>query len=294
MTSETQTRALLIAESKTRKGAPGKRKNVVIEVVLLLVSIVTLIPVLWTLVLAFLPNRAIVSSKWDFPFWLGNFTRLFRDEIFMRQVLNSAIIVVGTVLICLVLGALAGYALSKLRPPRWLTIPSLVVSAFIPLIPPMTLVPGLYLFLDEIGLLGSLVGLIIVNAFFNVPFAVLMMTSYFSGIPEELREAAVVDGASDARVFLDVMLPLVRPGLAAVGIFVGIMAWNEFLMGLTLTSGGTTAPVTVGIAGLLQPYAVTWGELSAAGAVAAVPIILMAVFANRHIVAGLTSGAVKG
>ncbi len=294
MTIETETRALLLTDRKARKAASGKRKNLLLEAVLLIVSIVTLLPIVWTIVLAFLPNRAIVSSRWDFPFWIGNFTRLFRDEIFVRQVLNSAIIVVGAVAACLVLGALAGYALSKLRPPKWLTVPALVVAAFIPLIPPMTLVPGLYLFLNEVGLLGSLMGLIVVNTFFNAPFAVLMMASYFGAIPEELREAAVVDGASDARVFAEVMLPLVKPGLAAVGIFVGIMTWNEFLMGLTLTSGGTTAPVTVGIAGLLQPYAVTWGELSAAGTVAAVPIILMAVFANRHIVAGLTSGAVKG
>ncbi|MGO1959347.1 MAG: carbohydrate ABC transporter permease [Canibacter sp.] len=294
MTQQTETRALIVSESKTRKSGGRGQSKLLVELLLLLLTVVTLVPVFWTIVLAFLPNRAIVSSKWDFPFWFGNFTRLFRDEVFIRQVLNSAMIVVGTVVICLALGALAGYALSKLNPPKWLTIPSLVIAAFIPLVPPMTLVPGLYLFLNEIGLLGGVGGLIVVNAFFNVPFAVLMLSSYFGAIPDELKEAAVVDGASDARVFSQVMLPLVKPGLSAVGIFVGIMAWNEFLMGLTLTSGGDTAPVTVGIAGLLQPYAVTWGELSAAGTVAAVPIIIMALFANRQIVAGLTSGAVKG
>jgi multiple sugar transport system permease protein len=148
--------------------------------------------------------------------------------------------------------------------------------------------------LNAMGLLGTVWGLIIVNAFFNLPFAVLLMSSYFQGLPEELREAAVVDGASEWRAFRSVMLPLVKPGLSSVGVFVAIMAWNEFLMGLTLTSGGQTAPITVGIAGLLQPFVVTWGELSAAGVVAAIPIILMAVFANRQIVSGLTAGAVKG
>ena len=148
--------------------------------------------------------------------------------------------------------------------------------------------------LGELGLLGSISGLILVNAFLNAPFATLLMSSYFRGIPEELREAAMVDGTSEWGTFTRIMLPLVRPGLAAVGIFTGIMTWNEFMMGLTLTSGGSTAPVTVGIAGLLQPYAVTWGEMAAAGTVAAVPIIAMAIVANRHIVAGLTAGAVKG
>jgi ABC-type glycerol-3-phosphate transport system permease component len=109
-----------------------------------------------------------------------------------------------------------------------------------------------------------------------------------------LREAALVDGASELRTFLRIVLPLVRPGLAAVGVFTGIMAWNEFLFGLTMTSGGVTAPLTVGIASLVQEYEVAWGQMAAAGALAAVPIIVLAMVANRQMVAGLTGGAVKG
>src|SRR5690606_4389948 len=124
--------------------------------------------------------------------------------------------------------------------------------------------------------------------------ATLLMSSYFSALPDDLTEAAMVDGARDSRIFVSIMLPLVRPGLAATGIFVGIMTWNEFLMALTMTSGGETAPITVGISGLVQEYAVTWGELAAAGSLAAVPLIALAVFATRHIVAGLTAGSVKG
>ena len=148
--------------------------------------------------------------------------------------------------------------------------------------------------LGELGLLGTTAGLIALNALVNLPFAMLLMATYFAAVPDELREASLVDGASELRSFVSVALPVVRPGLAAVAIFVAIMSWNEFLLGLTMTSGGRTAPITVGIAGLLQPYAVTWGQLSAAGTIAAVPIIALAVFANRHIVAGLTAGAVKG
>lgn len=283
-----------VARGGARMRRAVRRGPLAVEITLGVLAFVAIIPVLWTLLLAFLPNRAIVSRSWDFPFWLGNFATLFRDDTFILQLTNSVILVVGAVTLSLVIGSLAGYALSKLSPPRWLVVPALVVAAFIPLVPPITLVPGLYLLLNELGLLGTVWGLILVNAFFNMPFAVLMLTSYFSSIPDELREAAMVDGASPWRSFVSVMLPLVRPGLAATGIYVGIMTWNEFLMGLTLTSGGATAPLTVGIAGLLQPYAVTWGELSAAGTVAAIPIILLAVFANRHIVAGLTTGAVKG
>lgn len=272
----------------------GAKRNLGVEITLGVVLFLSIIPIAFTTLLAFLPNRAIVSSTWQFPFWLGNFRKVFEDGIFIAQIGNSLLIVLGTVAICLVIGTLAGYSLSRLNPPRWITIPALVIAGFIPLIPPMTLLPGLYVLLSELGLLGGVGGLILVNAFLNLPFAVLLMSSYFSTIPEELREAAIMDGANELTVLIRIMLPVVRPGIAAVGVFTAIMAWNEFQMGLTLTSGGATAPVTVGIAGLLQPFAVTWGELSAAGTLAAIPIIVMSIFANRQIVAGLTAGAIKG
>ncbi len=273
--------------------APRKR-SVLVEIGLVVAIILVILPVAWMVLLAFLPNVAIVSTKWIFPFWLGNFAQVFEGGVFGIQILNSVGIVVGTVVLCLVIGSISGYSLAKLNPPRWLAIPALALAGIIPLIPPATLVPGLYVTLNSIGLLGTVWGLILVNTVFNLPFATLLMSSYFSGIPEELREAALMDGASEPKVFASVMLPLVRPGLAATGVFVGIMAWNEFLMGLTMTSGGPTAPVTVGIAGFLQQYSVTWGQLSAAGTVAAIPMIVLAIFANRHIVAGLTAGSVKG
>ena len=265
-----------------------------IELVLGAVLLITLVPIVWALLLAFMPNRSIVASTWRFDFWFGNFASLFSNGTFVTQVLNSVLIVVGAVAICVVVGSMTGYALSRLRPPRWLTVPALVITGFVPLIPPMTLIPGLYVLLSQMNLLGTVTGLVLVNAFLNLPFAALLMASYFSSVPEELREAALVDGASEARTFVSVMLPVVKPGLAATGIFTGILSWNEFMMALTLTSGGATSPVTVGIAGLMQAYAVTWGEMAAAGSVAAIPIIVMAVFANRQIVAGLTAGAVKG
>jgi multiple sugar transport system permease protein len=271
-----------------------RRSNPWVEAALVVVMLIVIVPILWVGLLAFLPNRAIVSRSWIFPFWLGNFGSVFEDGSFAVQLGNSVGIVIGTVVVCLAVGSLSGYALAKLSPPRWVRLVALALAGVIPLIPPATLVPGLYVLLNSVGLLGTVPGLVIVNSLFNLPFAVLLMSSYFSALPDELREAALVDGAHEMRTFWLVMLPLVRPGLAATGVFVGIMAWNEFLMGLTLTSGGVTAPVTVGIAGFLQQYAVTWGELAAAGTIAAVPMILLAVFANRQIVAGLTAGAVKG
>lgn len=267
----------------------------VAELVLIAAVAATLAPILWMLVLTFQPLKDIIGSGVKLDFTLGNFTDLLAPgNPLLAQLGNSLAIVVGTVFLCLVFGSLAGYALSQLVLPRWVTIPLLVLAGFIPLVPPMVLVPGLYATMTNLGLIGGTVGLIVLNTVFQMPFAALLMKVYFDGVPNTLREAALIDGASEASTFRAVMLPLVKPGLAAVGTFTGIMAWNEFLFALTMTSGGATSPLTVGIASLVQPYEVAWGQMAAAGTLAAVPIIIITIIANRYIVAGLTAGAVKG
>ncbi|MDN3311610.1 carbohydrate ABC transporter permease [Microbacterium oryzae] len=295
MTAIDATRTLTVPESVRKRRRGDRKVNLGVELVLLVAAVITIVPIAWTLLQAFLPNRAIVNRTWDFPVWLGNFRDLFAPgEPFLAQIANSMLITGGTVVLCLAVGAVSGYALSRLQPPRWITIPALILAAFLPMVPPMTLVPGLYVTMNNLGLLGSTLGLVLLNTVFNLPFAVLLLKSFFDQVPAELREAALVDGAGELRSFWSVALPLARPGLAAVGIYTAIMAWNEFLFGLTMTSGGTSAPFTVGIASLVQPFEVTWGEMAAAGFIAAVPIVILAVVANRQIVTGLTAGAVKG
>lgn len=253
------------------------------------------LPIAWMVVLSVQPDRNIISATWDFSVVGSHFATLLSPQSAApSQLANSIIIVIGTVILCLTVSALAGYALSRLRLARTATLLLLGVAGFLPLVPPMTLVPGLYVTLANFGLLGTLQGLILLNTLFNLPFAVLLMKVYFDPVPRDLREAGLVDGASEFNVFWAIMLPLVRPGLAAVGVFTGIMAWNEFLMGLTMTSGGRTSPLTVGIASLVQPNQMVWGDLAAVGTLAAVPIIVLGILANRQIVAGMTGGAVKG
>jgi ABC-type glycerol-3-phosphate transport system permease component len=277
--------------SRSRAGGLGA----LAELVLIAAVAATLAPILWMVVLSFQPLKDIIGAGTKFEFTLGNFRDLLAPgNPLLAQLGNSLAIVTGTVLLCLVFGALAGYALSQLALPRLVTIPLLVLAGFIPLIPPMVLVPGLYATMTSLGLIGGTFGLIILNTVFQLPFATLLMKVYFDAVPPTLREAALIDGASEFSTFRTVMLPLVKPGLASVGTFTGIMAWNEFLFGLTMTSGGATAPLTVGIASLVQPYEVAWGEMAAAGVLAAVPIIILTIIANRYIVAGLTVGAVKG
>ena len=267
----------------------------VAELVLIAAIAATIVPILWMVVLSFQPLKNIIGADINLGFSLSNYTDLLAPgNPLLAQLGNSLVIVIGTVLLCLVFGSLAGYALSQLVIPRAVLLPLLALTAFIPLIPPMVLVPGLYATMSSFGLIGGTLGLVILNTVFQLPFAALLMKVYFDGLPATLREAALIDGASEATAFRSVMLPLVKPGLASVGTFTGIMAWNEFLFGLTMTSGGVTAPLTVGIASLVQPFEVAWGQMAAAGTLAAIPIIIITIIANRYIVAGLTAGAVKG
>lgn len=279
---------------KNQSSVKKRKSNLVLELTLLLAVLMTLIPIIWTVILAFMPNKAIINSAFEFTFSLENFRTLLQPtQNFPRQVTNSLIITFGTVFLTLAIGAGSGYSLSKLKPPKWATVPVFIMAAFLPIVPPVTLVPGIYVTLTNLNLLGSVTGLVLINTVFNLPFAILMIKSYFDQIPEELREAALMDGASEKRIFFSVLLPLARPGLGAVSIYVAIMAWNEFLMGLIMTTGGDSAPLTVGIASLVQDYQITFGEMSAAGFAAAIPIILLTAVASRQIVAGLTAGAVK-
>lgn len=281
--------------SPTRSGPGPTRSSWLADLVLAVAIAAAVVPVLWLIVLALQPQRVIISRGWDFELSLANFQALLEPgQPYAAQLLNSVVIVTGTVVICLAVGAMSGYALSQLPVPRTVLRLLLAVAGFIAVVPPMTLVPGLYVTLDQFGLLGGLAGLVLLNAVFQLPFSVLLMRVYFDAVPGDIAEAARVDGAGDLRALWSVLLPIVRPGLATVAVFTAIMSWNDFLFGLTMTSGGTTAPLTVGISSLVQPYETAWGEMAGIGAVAAVPLIVLIVIANRHIVSGLTGGAVKG
>lgn len=276
-----------------REGA--LRVNLAAEITLGVAILLVVLPVLWMIVLAVQPEVNTVSPGFEFGFTTDNFRAVFAPEQpYLVQVGNSVVIVAGTVVLCVAAGSLAGYSLSRLGWSPRTTLVVLSITGLITVIPPMALVPGLYLTLNSLGLLGNLAGLITLNTVFNLPFATLLMKVYFDGVPNELREAARVDGASEFRTFLQIMFPLVKPGAAAVAIFVAIMSWNEFLFGLTMTSGGRTSPITVGIAALVQPYAIQFGQMAALGTAVALPILVLATVANRRIVSAVTRGGVKG
>jgi multiple sugar transport system permease protein len=239
-------------------------------------------------------HRDIINLDNPTTFTLNNYMTIFSGSSrFPTLFLNSLGVVFFTTVLCVLIGSLAAYSLSKFRWPRTFTATILGASLFIQLVPPIALVPAYYVILNTFYLYNSVTGLILVNTVFNLPFAIFLLKVYFDSIPDDLKEAALVDGCKDAGVFWRVMLPLAAPGIGAVTILVGILAWNEFLMALSLTSTPDAQTITVGIGTYVQQYSVRYGEMTAAAAVATIPIVILAALAHRYIVTGLTGGAVK-
>jgi multiple sugar transport system permease protein len=274
---------------RLRRGAPNAA-----DLALLVALAVIVLPIAWMTLAAFRQPRDLIEPGVPITFTFSNFHDLFAaGSTFTHQALNSLEIVVGTTVLCTVIGSLGGYSLSQMSWRRSAVALVVSVIGLIQLAPPITLVPGEYVTLSQFGLLGTVRGLILLNTMFVLPIATLLMKVYFDGLPVELRESGLVDGASEFMVFRRIMLPLAAPGLAVVTIFTAILAWNEFLFGLTMSKGASSAPLTVWIATVVQSYSIQWTDLAAAGVISSVPIILIAVFANRFVVSGLTAGAVK-
>lgn len=274
------------------------RKNLSIlglELGLLVAIAITLLPIGWLLYNSLKYVRDITSLDNPWVFTLSNYQELFLGTSeFPRLLVNSLILVVFTSILCLVIGALTAYSLSKFRWPRAFTAIILVAALFIQFVPPIAMVPSFYTIINNLQLYNSVLSLILVNTVFNLPFAVFLLKVYFDSIPDELKDAALVDGAKEAGVFWRVMLPLAAPGIGAVTILVAILTWNEFLMALSLTSTPSAQTVTVGIGSFVQQNAILYGNMVAAAAVATIPLLILVSVAHRYIVSGLTSGAIKG
>jgi multiple sugar transport system permease protein len=260
---------------------------------IVLALIITLLPVYW-MVNTSLKNQVEVFASpptlWPQNLTFANYVSLFTRRHLGTYLINSLVIVGSAVLLSLLMGSLAGYSLARFsrlqqRLNFWVLAPRMI--------PPVALVVPLFLMLQEVGLINKKLGLILVYTAFNLPFVAWMMRSFFQEIPVDLEEAAMVDGASRLRSFRDIVLPLAAPGLAATAIFSLIITYNEFFFALILTSTPAAATLPVGTAALIGKTQTLYGEMAAAGVVAAVPLVIFALLVQRHLVRGLTMGAVK-
>jgi multiple sugar transport system permease protein len=257
----------------------------------------TLFPVYWLAVNSFkidLDIFAVPPVWFDFTPTLKHYVATFIERPFLRYSLNSLIIAVSTTIISLVFGTMAGYALARFTYPGRVR-PNLsfwILSTR--MMPPIVTIIPLFIFFNYFSLLNTKTAVVIAYTAINLPFVTWMMKSYFQDLPVELEEAAMVDGDTRWGAFIHVALPLARPGLAATSTFSLILAWNEFLLALILTQTEVSQTLPIGIAGRINQYTTYWGEISAAGTLASVPIMIFAFIVQRHLVRGLSFGAVKG
>ena len=256
-----------------------------------------LAPVYWLITISL--KREVDQFAYP-PQWVGFVTTLqhYRDAFgngsFGTYFANSVFLAALSTFAALAVGVPAAYGLSRFEWARsWdLKIGDWILSTR--MLPPIVTIVPLFLMLREARLLNSLIGLAIVYTGFNLPFVVWMMRGFFDDVPREVEEAAMLDGETRGGALLRIVLPLVKPGLAATAVFCLVVAWNEFLFALILTQTDSAMTLPVGIASRVTQYEIKWGAMSAAGVVAMLPVLVFASAAQKYLVRGLSLGAVKG
>jgi multiple sugar transport system permease protein len=270
--------------------AAGRRR--LLTIVLAIVLLVLLLPYVW-LVLTSLKTRNDIFSGdvfGGFTPTLDNFRVAFVQKGFAKNLLNSAIIATAAMTIAMVVGVPAGYALS--RTTGRMSTGLLFVMLAARLMPVVVLAVPLFVIMANLGLVGTYAGPIVAHLTFLVPFVVWMMRGFFLAVPRELDEAALMDGATRIRYFVTLLLPMTRGPLAATAIFALINSWNELLYGLILTNK-TTATLPVATPSLMTPIGTFWGQIAAVGVVTTLPVLIFALLVQRHIVRGMTGGALS-
>ena len=219
-----------------------------------------------------------------------NYWELFTKFDFARVLMNSLVITFASCFVVVVLGVLAAYALARMKVPGEKHIALWILS--LRFLPPIAVAIPFYIQWQDLNLLDTYLGLILIYVSFNLPFAIWMMRGFLADVPVALEEAALLDGLTRLQIILRVVVPVVMPGIASTAIFTFVFTWNEYLMALMLTAfKSVTVPVT--IAKFVQPYTVLWGSLSAAVVIQVVPMLVVVFLLQRHIVRGMTLGAVK-
>ena len=260
-----------------------------------MVLVYALLPVLWILSLSLKPTSTVKDGKLiPSSLTFDNYRGIFRGNFFSSALINSVGIGVTTTVIAVVIGAMAAYAVARLEFPgkRLLIGVVLLISMF----PAISLVTPLFNIERRIGLFDTWPGLIIPYITFALPLAIYTLSAFFREIPWDLEKAAKMDGATPAQAFRKVIVPLAAPGIVTTAILVFIFAWNDLLLALSLTAtdAAITAPVAIANFTGSSQFEEPTGSIAAGAMVITVPIIVFVLVFQRRIVAGLTSGAVKG
>lgn len=246
-------------------------------------------PIAWLVLTSFKKRVDIFSSSPTLIFnpTLDNYREALIEKGFADNLVNSAVVGLVSTLIAMIVGVPAAYTLSRNTKGEAFMMALLAAR----LLPAMVLAVPLFVLASNLGVRDTYVALIAAHLTFALPFTVWMMRGFFLSVPSSLDEAARLDGCGEWRALLIVILPIVRPGLAATAIFCLINSWNEFLFALVLT-GRNTQTLPVAIPSLITPIGTSWGQIAAVGTVTVMPVLIVAFIVQKHIVAGMTGGAI--
>lgn len=277
-----------------------KKKNTILSIikytVIVSLLILLLFPVVWMAISSVQPSSKLMNLPPEFlpsnP-TLDNYIKIISNTKYLRYFENSFITAGGTVLLCLCIAIPAGYAFSRYRFPMKNTVMTFIMS--VQMFPIVVILISLYTFYMRWNLLNTYRGLILIDTAFALPLAINLMKSFFDTLPKSLDESATIDGAGRLRTLWSILMPLVLPGLLAVGIYTFLNAWDDFLMALTIMQDTNMKTLTVGLAqSFLGEYAYDYGALMAFSLCGSLPVVLIFVFLQRYMISGLTAGAVKG
>jgi multiple sugar transport system permease protein len=278
-----------------RREAIERLQTALAYTVLGLLLVLVLFPFYWMTITSFKTEdqmRSLVSMFWPSPFVVENYTQLLTKTDFGVWYRNSAAVSISSTLVATAIGTIGAYALARLRFLGRASLSSATLITY--LVPPSILFIPLYAQIRTMGLADSLAGLVAAYPSFTVPFVTWLLMGYFGSIPEELEEAAMIDGATRFGAFRRIILPLAAPGVLAAGLFAFTQAWNEFLYALVFISDVKQRTLPVGLSTFITGDVYGWGYLMAGAVLTTLPVIAVYTYLQRYMVEGLTAGSVKG
>lgn len=273
-------------------------RKILFWLMIVVIVVYALFPFYWAIVTSLTPDPLLYKTPvkfWPQGFTWDHYRKVFSTGIFLRSLANSAIVSTITVLLALFLGTVGAYALGRLKFRGRTIVLYLILS--MTMFPAVAIIGSLFIFIRELHLYNTLTALVVTYLSFSLPFTVWVLTNFFKAMPDELEQAAMVDGATPMRALWQILLPMAVPGLVTTGLLAFIGAWSEFLYALTFTlPGGNNTTVQVAIANFSgntqfeQPFALKM----AAAVVVTIPLLVGVLLVQRRIVSGLTAGAIKG
>ena len=268
--------------------------NAFCHIYLIVLSLIAVFPLVWVLLCSVKSSGELTSNPTRFfpkHFTLENFTHVIQDLGVAKNIGNSLIIAIITTGIAIVISSMAAYGKVRFFPKLGSIMSKVLVATY--MFPPILLAIPYSMVMAKLGLVNTRIGLIIVYLSFSVPYAVWMLVGFFKTVPLGIEEAAKVDGANKFQTFIQIVLPLVMPGIVATAIYTFINAWNEFLYSLILINSTDKMTVSVALKSLQGAEILNWGDMMAASALVVVPSVIFFMFIQNKIAGGMTEGAVK-